>query len=364
MDIAILAPVSATIHAYGSLQPQTRYSIMSQVNGTIEQIHLKPGDIAKAGETIITLSNPKLSREAEKAKLDWLTEQANLQKLQSAHLNATAEHASKVKLAGFELALAENRLKANKMVYQQQVISSLDLQQSQLAYEKARLTLDDLQQQQQTLQNSQQAELAAFRYILQRAEQQYELLQTDIRHLQIKAGIDGLVNKLNADLEEGQSIEAGFGLGQLADPLSLYAQLRVQANDINRLSQGQPVKIQVKDQTVTGVIQRISPQVDNSTVEVDVKLTTDLPPGAISNISVSATIEVQARQASVQLKKPPHVQQSGDYYVVVASAAEQQLRRISVGWVGAEHIEILTGIDPGDKVLLADPVQIGWTLDE
>ncbi|MBU1437865.1 MAG: HlyD family efflux transporter periplasmic adaptor subunit [Gammaproteobacteria bacterium] len=365
----VTARINTTIHAYGSLQPKTRYSIISQINGNVEQIHLRPGDVAKAGEIIITLSNPKLTREAEKAQLEWLAEQANLQKLQAGQLNAISVQQSQVKLAQYELALAENRLKANKTVYQQQVISRLDLQQTELAYEKARLTLADLQQLQQTLQTTHQAELTAYQYILQRAEKQYELLQNDIRHLEIRAGIDGLVNKLNTDLEEGQSVEAGTGLGQLADPTSLYAQLRVQASDITMLANQQVVEINIKDQMMAGVVQRISPQVDNATVEVDVRLTESLPANAMSNMAISAIIRVQAKQPSLLLKKPPHIKHAGPNVLLIAAnkdgdATDYQPRQVQIGWVGTDQIEVLDGLTSSDSVVLADPAQFGMSQHE
>lgn len=358
--------INTTISAYGSLQPKVRHSIISMVSGNIEQIHLRPGNVAKVGDIIMSLSNPKLVRAAEKAELEWLAEKANLEKLKATQLKQLSELRSQEKIANFELKIADSRLKARKILYGQQIVSALELQQAELEYAKSEQALFDQKQALKTLYITQKAELQAHQFVLTKARKEVELLKQDIEHLKIKASIDGVITKLNTDLDEGQFIEEGQSLGQLADPKSLYALVRVQAGDIAMLANGQPVSISLREHKVHGYVSRISPQVDNSTVEVDVAIEAALPDSAISNVSISASINVSSDQDTLLVNKPPHIQHSGINQLVVTedNSASYRIRQVQIGWLGDEQMQVLHGLTSRDYVVMLDPAKIRETSDD
>jgi HlyD family secretion protein len=85
-----------------------------------------------------------------------------------------------------------------------------------------------------------------------------------------------------------------------------------------------PVRVDTRNGIVPGRVIRIDPAVQNGTVQVDVELTADLPAGARPDLSVDGA-DGQAQRVDVAL-----------------------------GRASINLIEIRSGLEPGDLVVLSD----------
>ncbi len=350
-----LGRITTSINAYGSLQPKSRYSILGFVGGNIQSISLRPGDKVLKNDPIITLMNPKLIREAEQAQLSLLGEHAVLEKLRAMQKMDLSRQKAQLQLTEYDLTIALSRMLAKRKLAQQNIISVIDLQEIELQYDKANLLVKLEKEAITTLVATQAAELKSQQFHLQRAEKQLELLQKDIENLVIRAGINGVIVKLDSELEEGLTIDEGKSIGQIADPQSLYALLRVQASQASLLALQQSVDISLKGKLIKGAIERISPNVENSTVEIEVRLNETLPDNAMTNMAITASIHIESAQESMLLAKLPHINYSGANSVVVKSGQQYVTRKIIVGWVGEDQIEIIDGLSMNEKVLSVSP---------
>lgn len=150
-----------TIGAYGSLQPSERYSILSMVQGHVDNIQLRPGDQVQPGDEIIRLVNPKLLREAEKVELSLLGEQASFEKLVANQQMELAKQQARIQLAEYDLTIASSHLAAQQKLATVNIISAIELQQAQLKFQKATLQVKQEQDGLNTLTITQSAEKRA-----------------------------------------------------------------------------------------------------------------------------------------------------------------------------------------------------------
>lgn len=348
-----------TIGAYGSLQPRERYSILSMVQGHVDSIQLRPGDQVHTGDEIIRLVNPKLLREAEKVELSLLGEKASFEKLVANQQMELAKQQARIQLAEYDLTIASSHLSAQEKLAKVNIISAIELQQAQLKFQKATLQVKQEQDGLATLTITQNAEKRAQEYYLKKAKKELELLQKDIENLVIRAGISGVIVKLSSELEEGLNLSEGQLIGQIADPSSLYALLKVQANQASLLTIGQPVNIELKGQKIKGQLQRISPNIENSTVEIEVKFDQALPANTMANTAVTADIFVESQQQTLLVNKLPHINYSGLNQVIVqrSGSEDYEYRQVTVGWVGKDRFQVLNGLSAQDKIVMVDPEQ-------
>lgn len=351
--------LQTTVSAFGSLQPKIRHSILAQVNGIVENIYKRPGDKVNQGDLIIELVNPKLNRSIEQEKLLLQGKQAELEKARASQRQALQKQESKVLIAQYDLTITQNKLEAQSKLAALSIVSSLELQQSKLNQQKANLLLEQEKYALDALKAMQKAEMNAYEFELQRAKKQLELLERDRENLQIRAGRKGIIVKLNSNLEAGLNIQEDTMIGQIADPASLFALLRVQASQASLLELNQSVDIKIKGQNVSGVIERISPNVENSTVEVEVSFTETLPIHSMSNMSVTANIHYRSKDKNLILTKLRHINYVGPNTVLVKDKNSQTVKQqqITVGWIGEQHIQILEGLAMSDQVLLIDPIE-------
>ncbi|NRA61778.1 MAG: HlyD family efflux transporter periplasmic adaptor subunit [Psychrobium sp.] len=354
-SVPTMGLIVTSISAYGSLQPKSRYSILGLGCGNIDKISLRPGDKVVASDPIITLVNPKLLREAEQVQLSLLGERAVFEKLLATQKMELSRQKAQLQLTQYDLTIALSRLSAKKKLAKQKIISDIDLQEVELQYQKANLMVRLEKEAINTLGATQAAEIKAQQFYLQRANKHVELMQRDIDNLVIRAGISGVIVKLDSELEQGLRIAEGKVLGQIADPKSLYALLRVQASQASLLALHQGVDISIKGRNIHGEIERISPNVENATVEIEVKLIGVLPENTMSNTAVTASIHIESLQQTMLLAKPPHVNYPGRISVVVKNINQYEIRKITIGWVGEEQVQILNGLSLNDQVLMLSP---------
>jgi len=121
---------------------------------------------------------------------------------------------------------------------------------------------------------------------------------------------------------------------------------------------GQQVRVDTRNGIVAGNVIRIDPAVQNGTVQVDVELTGELPPGARPDLSVDGTIELERLDDVLHVGRPASGQPDGRvslFRMVDEQVAERvavELGRASVG-----RIEIRSGLNAGDRVILSDMSQ-------
>ncbi len=129
-----------------------------------------------------------------------------------------------------------------------------------------------------------------------------------------------------------------------------------QAKDIHL---GQPASIDTRNGLVEGKVARIDPSVQNGTVTVDVHITGELPKGARPDLSIDGTIELERLTEVVYVGRPAFGQEKSDVGIFKLDAEGYYAARVRVklGRSSVSTIEIVSGLAPGDRVILSDMAQ-------
>ena len=185
----------------------------------------------------------------------------------------------------------------------------------------------------------------------------YRLKQSQLTSLHVRAGADGVLQELS--VEAGQRVTAGTPLAKVVQPTRLKAQLKIPETQAKDVIISQKAAIDTRNGIIPGHVIRVDPSVVEGSVTVDVKLDDALPKGARPDLSVEGTIEIENLADVVFVGRPAFGQPSstvGIFKLVepgnIASRVQVKLGRASVN-----SVEILGGLQPGDKVILSDMAQ-------
>ncbi len=143
----------------------------------------------------------------------------------------------------------------------------------------------------------------------------------------------------------------------VADFDPLVARIYLPEKDIFGLRKGQEVRITLKAHEETqfgGRIRQLSPVVDTATGTVKVTVeavdpSRDVRPGAF----VTIDIVQQTRDRAVLLPRDAVIRELREAYVFVAQGDVAQKRAVSLGLEDGDHVEALSGVEPGDQVIIA-----------
>lgn len=107
---------------------------------------------------------------------------------------------------------------------------------------------------------------------------------------------------------------------------------------------------------IPGHVTRIDPAVVNGTVTVDVGLDGPLPAGARPDLSVEGTVEIERLADVLYVERPVHGEANSivGLFKLVDDGKEATRVQVQLGRSSVNTVEILKGLQVGDKVILSD----------
>jgi len=324
--------------------------------GRVERIIAKPGVPVEPQTVLVELSNPDLIQRLEEARWAAAEARSNLESTLAELDRALLQAESDLAALRADSASARLQVEAEKTLNERGIVSSIQYQRSELHASQLATQVEFEQQRIERLKRSHTAQHAAEQARLEQAMQRLGRHREQVDALSIRAGMHGVLQEIA--VEPGQQVDIGANIARVARPDELIAELRVAETQAREISLDQTVRVDTRNGIVPGRVIRIDPAVQNGTVQVDVDLTGDLPPGARPDLSVDGTIELERLENVLHVGRPASGQPDGRvalYRLVDDSVAERlvvELGRASVG-----RIEIRSGLNEGDRVILSDMSQ-------
>jgi len=135
----------------------------------------------------------------------------------------------------------------------------------------------------------------------------------------------------------------------------LHAELRIAETQAKDIQIGQVTSIDTRNGVATGRVVRIDPSVQDGTVTVDIALDGALPKGARPDLSVDGTIELERLDDVVFVGRPAFGdEQSTVRLFKVQANGEARRVEVRLGRRSVNSVEVRTGINVGDQVILSD----------
>jgi multidrug resistance efflux pump len=350
------------VRAPGTLVPEQMRYISAVTSGRIEQKLVRPGTAVTPGTILVELANPDVQLQALES--DRQLAQAEAQLVQLRTNLETQRLAQRAALA--QVQSAYNEAKRNAEVF-------AELDKKGLSSKNEVQRVND---QVRELQDRLDAERARLRTMESSVGQQLAMQQNDISRLRtiaqfqrdrvasmkVPAGESGVLQEMN--LEIGQYVMAGQILARVAQPERLKGVLRVPETQAKDVAVGQPVAVDTRNGVVQGRVMRIDPAVQNGTVTVEVALDGALPKGARADLSVDAIIEIERLTDVLYVGRPAFGQAESTVGMFRLEPDEKHATRVQVklGRSSVNTIEVVQGLNPGDKVIISDVSQ--WDAQE
>lgn len=355
MDTVAYGEFVRAVRGPGTLVPVRRRWITALTAGRVDEILVEPGAEVEAATPLYRLSNADVEvqlltvrqqlsdAEAELVTLasnvesNELAQEALIAQVRTQYLEAKHRDEMNRELNGKNPGLvAEFDLARGR-----ELVAELD---NRMGIESRRLdVLADSAEEQMTAQRTQVERL---RSIIRFNEER-------VAALVVRAGIDGVLAE--SGVEEGRWINAGETMGRVVQPGRLKAELRVPQNRAGDLAIGQAAQIDTRNAFIDGRVSRIDPAVRDGTITVDVSLSSDLPAGARPNMSVDGTVVLERLNDITHVGRPANARAHERVGLYRLDEDGEVARRVSVklGRVSANHVEVLEGLRPGDRVVLS-----------
>jgi membrane fusion protein (multidrug efflux system) len=263
--------------------------VVAKVGGEVRQIYVEEGDTVKAGQVLARLDGDRL-------RLELAQTDANLRKLERDYKR------------------------------------TLDLSERGLLSKSSAENL---------------------KYDLDALRAGYDRAKLELGYTEIRAPITGVVSARN--IKVGNTIGPNDPTFTVTDLDPLIAYVHVPEKEFRKIAPGQTAEVVVDalgGERFVGNIERISPTVDPQTGTFKARVevadqSRRLKPGMFARVN----IVYERRQAALQLPRTAIVDADGEQSVYVVADGKAQQRTIRTGLSNAGWIEVLDGLEGGERVV-------------
>jgi HlyD family secretion protein len=344
------------VRGLGSLIPsqESVRQIPAETEATVVRIRILPGSQVKADSILLEMSNPQTEQAALDAQLQLKAAEAEYQSqrvtLESNLMNEKAGAAT----VNADYSQAQRQADTDKALYDLGVISGLAYKASKGKSEEL-TTRNDIEAQRLTIgQKAIESQLAEQQAKVEQMRALAALKRKQLDALQVRAGIDGVL--VDLPLQVGQHVQPGTMLAKVVQPNHLMAELKVAETQARDVQFGEPASIDTHNGVISGTVMRVDPGVQNGTVTVDVKLTSELPKGARPDLSVDGTIDLERLENVLYVGRPAFGQENSTISLFKLEADGKEAARVpvKVGRESVNSIQVFEGLHEGDTVILSD----------
>jgi HlyD family secretion protein len=353
-DTVKRGPMVRQVRGLGTLTPEDIRWIPATTQGRVEKIILRPGTQVKSTDVILELTNPQLEQQLQDATLKLQAAQAGLANIKvQLNNDLLAQQAASANIEA-DYNKAKMQFQMNQALAVDQLVSKLVLEQSQVDAESLGVRNKISKDQLASKADSIRAQLQVQQSLVDQANALLRLTQQQRDELKVRAGLDGMLQLV--PVEVGQQVAPGTNLARVANPSRLKAEIKIAETQAKDIQLGQKAEVDTRNGIVEGRVARIDPSVQNGTRTVDVTLTGELPRGAVPDLSVDGTIELERLNDVLFMGRPAFGQDQSvvGLFKIGPDGANAERTQVKLGRSSVNTIEVLSGLKVGDQVILSD----------
>jgi HlyD family secretion protein len=357
IDTVRRGPMVRQVRGLGTLVPEEIRWIAARTAGRVDRIVLRPGAPVEPESVVLELVNPAVEQAAEAARSEFEAASAELINLRIELESSLL--AMEAAVAGAKSLFETSKLQAevNDELFQDGLVSALELRRTRVAAEEAATRYEIEKKRYEFSRTSIEPRLSVKQAEVNRLQAVARLRGEEFDALRVRAGVEGVLQVL--PVEVGAQVQPGTNLARVADPTRLKAEIRVAESLARDVQIGQKAVVDTRNGTVEGTVSRIDPSVQNGTVTVDVVFSGPLPRGARPDLSVDGVVELDRLADAVFVGRPAFGQEESSVgiYKLTPEGDAAVRTRVRLGRASVNTIEILEGLQPGDRVILSDMSQ-------
>ena len=339
IDVEIVAPqtVAGTIAATGKiLVPEDRIANVGPVNeGRLVRLYAGQGTVVKKGQKLADLESP----DVDQAEADYL--------------KALADYENARRTSAAELKLAQATYDRTKMLYEKTITAGKNLEAAEHDLEVAKASAES------SVAGTKAALTAARRHllILGLSEHDVDALEnkpTMGAIFSLTSPIAGTVVERNATL--GATVGTDATVFKIIDTSRVWIDANVFEKDLERVKRGQEVKVLVPaypGSSFSGTVILVSSVVDPDTRTVRVRTEVPNPDGRLKpDMFANVEIITDLHRTAISIPQSAVLNDGDKTVVFVADGNGYTKRTVSVGIQSDDRVEIVDGLQAGDKVVV------------
>ncbi|WP_432410041.1 efflux RND transporter periplasmic adaptor subunit [Rasiella sp. SM2506] len=350
INSATLGVFQENIPVNGIILPITTIYLDALEGGRVEEKFVEDGAIMKKGDPILRLSNTDLELSLVNQETQVYNLLTQMQISQNAARQNTINRVNQFTDVENSLIEAKRVYDLNKKLYDKDAIARQDLIQAEnnYNYQKERMALSNQILAQDSI--SVKIEGGQARNSYQRTQNALELMRRKVADLVVRAPVDGQLTSLDAEI--GQSKNKGERLGQIDVLSGFKVRADIDEHYISRIYTGQTGSFTYNNELYTLEIKKVYTQVTNGRFQVDMQFQKEAE-GIRRGQTLQIRLALSDEKQALLIPKGGFFQKTGGNWIFKVSEDGNTAYKVAItlGSQNTEYYEVVSGLEPGDKVI-------------
>ncbi len=345
--------IEVSVSASGKVVPAFEEIINSPINTRIVEVYRRGGDSVDVGTPILKLDLQSTETEYNKL-LD--EEQMRRHKLEQLKVN------NQTRLNDMAMQIKVSAMKLNRMAVElrnEQYLDSLGagttdkVRQAELSYNVAQLEYEQLQQQYEN-----EKEVSAAEYKVQELE--FNIFRKSLAEMkrtlddaQIRSPRKAILTYINNQV--GVQVTQGSQVATISDLSHFKVEGEIADTYGDRVMVGGKAIVKIGNEKLEGNVSSVTPLSKNGVISFTVQLLDDSNRRLRSGLKTDVYVMNAVKEDVMRLKNGTYYVGRGEYELFVQTSEDEIIRRkVQLGDSNFEMVEVVSGLQPGDQVVISD----------
>ena len=345
--------IEVSVSASGKVVPAFEEIINSPINTRIVEIYKKGGDSVDIGTPILKLDLQSVETDYKKLLDEEQRRSYKLNKLRVNNQTKLNDLAMKIKVSAMQL----NRKKVE--LRNEQYLDSLGsgttdkVRQAELSYNVAQLEYEQLEQ-----QYDNEKEVLAAEYKVQ--ELDFSIFRKGLAEMkrtlddaQIRSPRKAILTYINNQI--GAQVSQGSQLAVISDLSHFKVEGEIADTYGDRVAAGGKAIVKIGSEKLEGTVSSVTPLSKNGVISFTVQLNEDNNRRLRSGLKTDVYVMNAVKEDVMRIANASYYVGRGEYELFVRNSDKEIVKRkVQLGDSNFEFVEVASGLQPGDQVVVSD----------
>ena len=345
--------IEVSVSASGKVVPAFEEIINSPINTRIVEVYRKGGDSVDVGTPILKLDLQSTETEYKKLLDEEQMKRYQLEQLKVNNNTYLSDLAMQVKISAMKLNRMEVELRNERYLDSLGSGTTDKVRQAELNFNTGKLELEQLRQQYANEKEVKAADLKVKELEFNIFAKSLAEMKRTLDDAQIRSPRKAILTYINNQV--GAQVPQGTQVAVISDLSHFKVEGEIADTYGDRVAAGGRAIVKIGNEKLEGIVSSVTPLSKNGVISFTVQLVEDNNKRLRSGLKTDVYVMNAVKEDVMRIANASYYVGRGEYELFVQDSDNEIIKRkVQLGDSNFEYVEVVSGLKPGDKVVVSD----------
>ena len=345
--------IEVSVSASGKVVPAFEEIINSPINTRIVEVYRKGGDSVDVGTPILKLDLQSTETEYKKLLDEEQMKRYQLEQLKVNNNTYLSDLAMQVKISAMKLNRMEVELRNERYLDSLGSGTTDKVRQAELNFNTGKLELEQLRQQYANEKEVKAADLKVKELEFNIFAKSLAEMKRTLDDAQIRSPRKAILTYINNQV--GAQVPQGTQVAVISDLSHFKVEGEMADTYGDRVAAGGRAIVKIGNEKLEGIVSSVTPLSKNGVISFTVQLVEDNNKRLRSGLKTDVYVMNAVKEDVMRIANASYYVGRGEYELFVQDSDNEIIKRkVQLGDSNFEYVEVVSGLQPGDKVVVSD----------